>query len=419
MSSPIPASTEDPAAPIGVATGHDGGFGPFIAASGPYMLAGSDLISVTGPPETHRPAPGFARLERFDLVRNPSWMPADDPLRLALADRITLLSYPDAAAAQAAIETDKLDLMLDQAPPVPRLEAFRDDPALSGRFHATAGDTIRYILMNLAIPPMDDVHVRRAASLVLDRRALRQLTGQAQDQLTEPVHHLVPDSMLADLLLRYDPYRTPDDAGDAQKARDEMALSAYDKDHDGRCDDPKCRHVRLMSRAAQPFPALAAKVAAALATIGIQVDITESTAFIDDLSDPAKGAAMSVDITYFKDYPAADTFFLPLLYRRSDAPEYWNPMGVGMTAEDLKAAGLTGPVPTLNPRIEACLGLLGLAQEQCWAELDQFVMEEMVVAIPYSAVTTARTTSSRVATFAFDRVLTFPALDRVGVTAGP
>ena len=49
------------------------------------------------------------------------------------------------------------------------------------------------------------------------------------------------NSLENNLLADYDPYQTPNASGDVEKAKEEMALSAYDTDGDGVCDAPECR----------------------------------------------------------------------------------------------------------------------------------------------------------------------------------
>ncbi len=84
---PIPASPVDPAAPFGVATGHDDGYGRFAVSSGPYMIEGTADLDFSVPPDQQAPVSGLVAGERLVLVRNPSWDAATDPLRPALPDR--------------------------------------------------------------------------------------------------------------------------------------------------------------------------------------------------------------------------------------------------------------------------------------------------------------------------------------------
>jgi hypothetical protein len=196
-----------------------------------------------------------------------------------------------------------------------------------------------------------------------------------------------------------------------------MAQSRYDSDGDGVCDDPVCLNIATLSREPAPFPQLSAELGSQMADIGLTFDVQLAVqgTFFGELGDPTKSYGVMVDITYIKDYPGADSFFVPTFYRGPVGEEYFNPMGVNMTAEDLAMWGLEGESPSLDARIAACIPLIGVAQDQCWAEFDQFVMEQLVVLLPYTILTNARTTSDRVSVFTWDRELALPAMNAIAL----
>ena len=61
---PIPPSPVDPAAPLGIATGHDEDYGRFFVGTGPYMVEGSERLDFTLPPGQQVPAPGTCPVAR-------------------------------------------------------------------------------------------------------------------------------------------------------------------------------------------------------------------------------------------------------------------------------------------------------------------------------------------------------------------
>ena len=63
-------------------------------------------------------------------------------------------------------------------------------------------------MMNLAVPPFDDIHVRRALNYALDKQRLVELQGGPS--AAEPVGHLASDRDEDNLLARLRPVR---DAG--------------------------------------------------------------------------------------------------------------------------------------------------------------------------------------------------------------
>jgi ABC-type transport system substrate-binding protein len=82
------------------------------------------------------------------------------------------------------------------------------------------------ISMNLATPPFDDIHVRRAVAFVLDRKKIEDAFGGAISGTV--TGHLAFDSTEDNALVNYDPYRTSDNQARLSVARQEMARSACD-----------------------------------------------------------------------------------------------------------------------------------------------------------------------------------------------
>ncbi len=269
---PVPPNPFDPAAPLGAATGHDEDYGRFVVGTGPYMVEGSDQVDFSRPADEQVPASGFEPGRSLTLVRNPSWKPAMDPLRPAHVDRIEISIGGDLEEASARLDEGEFDLVLYSGPPpqapLEQIERYNADPAL-GTVHVHSRDFVRAITMNLALPPFDDVHVRRAVNLVIDKAALIELAGGPH--AGDVAGHMVLNSLEDNLLLTYDPYATPGSSGDPDAARAEMRLSRYDADGDGRCDDPACAAVSGISILVAD--GLTDSVTADLSQIGIQAEI--------------------------------------------------------------------------------------------------------------------------------------------------
>jgi hypothetical protein len=73
-------------------------------------------------------------------------------------------------------------------------------------------------------------------------------------------------------------------------------------------------------------------------------------------------------------------------------------------------------VPSVDRNLGECEAAVGGAQFQCWAELDQLLMEQIVPCVPYAQRTDMRVVSKRVASFAIDQAFTMPALDRFALS---
>jgi peptide/nickel transport system substrate-binding protein len=382
--------------PPGAADGRDTGYGRFLIASGPYML------------ESYEPGTSLA------LVRNPSWNAESDNLRAAYADRIELALTADPMAAYADVVADEVDLVLDAGPPAALTARYAADSGLKERLVVVPQDELWFAAMNVAQPPFDDVHVRRAANLAVDKEALVERFGLAGARIAT---HVAPDSLEGNLLLDYDPFATRDHRGDLTAARAELAASRYDTNGDGRCDAPECSRLRaidLVRPGAAPV-GLSEQLHQDLGRLGLDLRLERATA--DELPS-ALAAPYAVVLTYGwgKDFPNGSGWFSRVLDVESPTD---NPSQVGADPERLEKAGYpVRNVPAVDEEIAECVRLVGGAQTRCWAELDQLVTEQIVPWIPYASPNEIRIVSSRVASVSIDQYTTLPSLDRIALQPG-
>jgi peptide/nickel transport system substrate-binding protein len=417
---PIPPHPADPAAQFGVATGHDEDYGRFLVASGPYMVEGAELIDFNAPLDQQVPASGFVPGESLTLVRNPEWDEATDALRPAFVERIEIAIGGTQEELAARVESGQLDLVLYSGPPpdapIEQIERFRADQAL-GSVHANPRDGVRYIGLTMALPPFDDIHVRKAANLVINKARLIELSGGPWTG--EVAGHIVLNSLEDNLLLTYDPYRTPGSTGDLAAAAAEMKLSGYDTDGDGICDDPACDE--LTGIILPPFAQLAEAVIADLEQIGIHAEVEVPDDAFARWFDPAGRTSFMVAAGYAKDHLSASTFFTANFDSRTSlSDEETNGTLIGATPEQLENWGY-GPLemPNIDDRIDLCHAQTGGAQVQCWAALDQYLMENVVPFVPFSFERRTGTVSARVVHYSFDQSIALPALDQIAVPPDP
>ena len=415
---PIPPHPTDPAAPLGVATGHDADYGLFLVASGPYMVEGAGQIDFSGPPAEHIPAAGFVPGRSLTLIRNPSWDKAADQLRPAFVERIEIAIGGTQEELAARVDAGELDFVFFSGPPphgpIEQIDRYRADPALGG-VHVYPRDFVRAIALNLALPPFDDLHVRKATSLVINKARLIELAGGPWTG--EVAGHIVLNSLEDNLLLTYDPYRTPGSAGDLTAAAAEMALSGYDSDGDGVCDDPACEDLTGVTFLISPE--LADAVLADLATIGIhaRIEPLDPGAAFGRWFDPAARTSFMLGLAYGKDHLNAASFFTANFdSRESMSDEETNGTLIGASPDQLESWGYEPRnLPNIDDRIDFCHGQRGSAQVQCWAGLDQYLMESVLPWIPYSFERHTRTVSPRVVNYSFDQSIALPALDQIAV----
>ncbi len=185
---PIPPSPADPDARLGTATGHDDGYGRYLVSTGPYMIAGSGNLDFSLAPEDQEPLAGYvpatfdpdteelSKAGSITLVHNPSWDRRSDSLRGAYVDRIQITIGGSGARDAHAVDSGQADMVFsDQTDPLPLVRRYLGAPALRGRVRAVSLDAIAPINFNLAEPPFDDPHVRRAVNYAIDKQGFLQL----------------------------------------------------------------------------------------------------------------------------------------------------------------------------------------------------------------------------------------------------
>ena len=118
----------------------------------------------------------------FVLERNPYYW-NQDAINL---DEITYKFFDSQQAMQAAYETGEIDVAPGLLSTVMTEYEGQDDLLL------TDAIATRYIYMNLSVEPLQDVRVRKALNLGLDRETLCKMIGED----TIPTYHLVASAMM-------------------------------------------------------------------------------------------------------------------------------------------------------------------------------------------------------------------------------
>ena len=227
--------------------------------------------------------------------------------------------------------------------------------------------------------------------------------------------HIGADAVEGDLLPGFDPYPY-----DPAAARQEMRLSTYDRNGDGQCDEPACRGVLAIVLASGAVPDQARAIRANLAGLGIELELDLEQPFPDffrRLSDPSQRIPMGIGAGWGKDFPNGSGWFPPLFAAASLGSLSHTLLGA--TAGQLRGWGYSvTSVPSVDDRLEACATRWGSAQTECWAELDQYLMTEVVPWVPYMFVNHVQVVSERVVGYSFDQFGAQPALDRLALAPG-
>jgi oligopeptide transport system substrate-binding protein len=101
------------------------------------------------------------------LAKNPFW-PASDNIPQAKIDFVNI-SMLDEPAAFAEYEAGNMDVA---AVPLADIDRVKADPTLSKEFTQAPNLCTYYYGFNITAPVVDDVRVRRALSMAVDRQAL-------------------------------------------------------------------------------------------------------------------------------------------------------------------------------------------------------------------------------------------------------
>ena len=72
--------------------------------------------------------------------------------------------------------------VLASSSPAEQVARYREDPELTERVFVHATDGLGFVSINLAVPPFDDVHVRRAVSFAIDKEAYVGMLSRLADR---------------------------------------------------------------------------------------------------------------------------------------------------------------------------------------------------------------------------------------------
>jgi peptide/nickel transport system substrate-binding protein len=413
-SAPIPPNGD---APLGAAEGHTRDYGRFLVATGPYQFLGSENMDFSVPADEQTPVAGYVPGRSVQLVRNPNYDPATDGLRPAYPDGFNISIGGDNNDLYNKVQAGELDGVVDGIVPPNVLRSYSTDPTLQPLLHINPSDASRYVSFNLAEPPFDDVHIRKAFNLALDKAGMRTFRGG--ESVGEIAGHIMVNSLQNNLLADYDPYATPNSAGDVTAAQAEIAQSKYDTDGDGVCDAPECSNILAATDEADPYPDQAALIQQNMEPLGLTFDVKsfERTTMYAKCNEPEAHVAACLGPGWGKDFPDGYTFADPLFGSAGIFPSCCNYQLVGASPELLSKAGYEiTEVPSVDDQIAEANAQTGDARFQAWADLDTTLMEQIVPQAPYLFDNNVDITSARIINYSFDQFSGLAAYDQYAIS---
>jgi peptide/nickel transport system substrate-binding protein len=402
--------------------GKPGRYGRDVVSSGPYMIQGADKVSAASCAAL-KPMSGFNGQTSLTLVRNPSYDPKTDSpaARQSLPDEFVFTVDANASDIFQKIKNGELEQNVLTPPPA-GLAEYQTNPSLKPLLKLrNTGDRTWYITMNLTTPPFDDIHIRKAMNLIIDKNALRKAWGGPAAGAIAT--HVVPDAILGNKIKGYDPYATPGEKGDVAKAKAEVKQSKYDTNHDGICDASACKKVLMIADARTTDRGMVPVINADAAKIGITFTNRTVAGAYNVINTTNRNIPISERPGWGKDYADALTFFQALFTSGAIIPSgntNYSLVGVTPQLNEQKKLGIEGNfdnVPSVDSQFDACsIKPVGDARLSCWADLDKRLMTDVVPWVPYLWNYVPYVLSSDVTQWGFDQSANVTAYAHVGVT---
>ncbi len=248
--------------------------------------------------------------KQIELDRNPAWKADTDDLRQANVDKISITEGSDEGPVQQQLEAGTADMSWDTTVPtanVPALLARKDEKLAL----VDNGSTNPYIVINTQSPnankALQKLEVRQAINYAVNKKNIIQVLGGPD--LYKPIGQILTPPISG--YEEFDPYATPDSAGDPAKAKQMLAAAGY----------PNGLDLTFLYRNRGKAPQIATTLQADLKKSGINLKLKQvppADFYTQNLSKPAVTKAGGWDLAapgWNPDWAgnAARTFFVPLL----------------------------------------------------------------------------------------------------------
>jgi peptide/nickel transport system substrate-binding protein len=362
-------------------------YGRYVIASGPYMIAGSDKLDATSC-TTIKAAGGISGFDgttNLDFVRNPDYAASTDTPKARE-------NLPDTFTFTVNSNNDDIFAKVDRGDIEDEVSGGAVPPGIARQYKGSnqlkinSGDRTWYLMLNLSTPPFDDLHIRKAVNLVIDRNAMRKAWGGPLTGVL--ARHISPDALLGNTIKNFDPYGVgTNGTGQLAKAKAEIKLSKYDKNHDGICDANACKNIFTITGARAPEEAFLPVLEQNLKSIGLTLKDQVLKDAYTPIGEPRKNIPFSTRPGWGKDFSDPYAFFGANFDGRGIIPEGNTDRGlVGITGAQAKKLGVKGSVanvPSVNKDLDACQQTLGDARFSCYGQLDKKLSTDVIPWVPW------------------------------------
>jgi hypothetical protein len=198
-----------------------------------------------------------------------------------------------------------------------------------------------------------------------------------------------------------------------------MKQSKYDTDQDGVCDAPECTFDALTVTDDDDAIKTLETMGASMEQVGLQLNIKtlNYNAVVQKCATLAAHQAFC-QAAWGKDFASAFTYFDPLLDGGENGSNY---AFLGTTEDALKEAGYDVPadgIPSITDQIDECWAMELETANQCWADLDKYVMEEIAPVVPRRFSNQIDILGERIANYSFDQFAGMGAVDHYSLVNG-
>jgi hypothetical protein len=198
-----------------------------------------------------------------------------------------------------------------------------------------------------------------------------------------------------------------------------MAQSAYDSDGDGVCDAPECSDILTITDREDPYPDQMALLKQFLEPIGLTLDDKqlERGTMYNQCNDANSHHALCAGPGWGKDYADGVTFGEPLFTSAGLWESCCNYSLLGASPDQLTEWGYdVTEVPSVDDMEDECSALEpGDERFQCWAEFDQYLMEEVMPMVVYLFDNSVDILSDNIVNYSFDQFAGLAAFDSLAV----
>ena len=353
-----------------------------VVFTGPYMVQ-NDCVNTAGKvvnPNCSGKLTGYTPGKEIVLVRNPNWDPNTD-FRPAYADSITIQEgFTDPTQASQKILSGSDQLSGDFVPSKTIIQQVASGQKYSQdqmSFSPSGGN--RFVALNTAEPPFNNVNVRRAVVAGTDRTALRNTRG---GELVGAVatHYIPPGIPGFDEAGGYGTPKDPSTGkpldflanpnGDMQLAESYMKKAGFSS---GKCEGSNC-DITMVGDNTPPGSDTATVMKDQLEKLGFNVNLQEvehSSMYTRFCSVVKSEPNVCPNVGWIKDF--------------NDGEGILKVPFSGSTITASPANNSNWPQlndPTINKAIDNCVNVNGDARAPCWGKVDAQI-SALAPAIPW------------------------------------